>query len=94
MGSWNHRLPKRQISITSATVLTFGSYDIRVHSQNVALMLMVEEGLVPSPGWEMTRKHVIQKLEIDCFIMDEEGFMELSTSKTPNFYYFGHRIYI
>ncbi|KAF7821545.1 uncharacterized protein G2W53_027000 [Senna tora] len=24
---------------------------------------MVEEGLVPSPGWEMTRKLVIQKIE-------------------------------
>ncbi|KAF7839497.1 nuclear poly(A) polymerase 3 isoform X1 [Senna tora] len=31
-GAWNHRLPKCLICITSATVLTFGSYGLGVHS--------------------------------------------------------------
>ncbi|KAF7821535.1 nuclear poly(A) polymerase 3 isoform X1 [Senna tora] len=39
--SRNHRLPKRQISIASSTILTFGSYGIRVKSQNLAMMLCV-----------------------------------------------------
>ncbi|KAF1890736.1 hypothetical protein Lal_00013331 [Lupinus albus] len=31
--AWKHRLPKHQIAVTSATILTYGSYGLGVHSQ-------------------------------------------------------------
>ncbi|OIV95945.1 hypothetical protein TanjilG_27049 [Lupinus angustifolius] len=31
--AWKHQLPKHQIAVTSATILTYGSYGLGVHSQ-------------------------------------------------------------